>query len=219
MSTTWTALPKSAPGVDCALHTLQPAIHPGINLANFTHSVKTRANGVKFSHQLLCNPKILTLFKAVHKGFLKSCPNLSKKLILKYLNPSPAATAKGHMKRPHQGIKSTRPKLKSPLTSYPSIGHVLPPEMIDDPSPGYIPGCSIPAVIADDCNKTVANVFCLGAFANKYLGVLYNNLMGNFPFMLYDGSVCYLVLYLMSLMQSWQLPLLDWMTSFLTHTN
>ncbi len=111
MSTTRTALPQSAPGVDYAPHTLRPAIQPGINLENFTHSVKTRANGVKFAHQLLCNPKKSTLLKAVRKGFLKGCPNLSEKLILKYLNPSPA-TAKGRMKRPRQGIKSTRPKLK-----------------------------------------------------------------------------------------------------------
>jgi hypothetical protein len=40
-----------------------------------------------------------------------SCPNINdnEKLILKYLNPSPA-TAKGHMKRPHHGIQSTTPK-------------------------------------------------------------------------------------------------------------
>jgi hypothetical protein len=96
-STTRTALPQSAPDDDCALHTMQPAIHPGITLANFTRSVKTRVNGVKFAHQSLCNPNILTLLKAVCKSFLKGCPNLSEKLILKYLNPSPA-TAKGHMK-------------------------------------------------------------------------------------------------------------------------
>jgi hypothetical protein len=193
MSMTRTALPQSAPGVDCALHTLQPAIHPGINLANFTHSVKTRANGVKFAHQSLCNPKNLTLLKAVRKGFLKGCPNLSEMLILKYLNPSPA-TAKGHMKQPCQGIKSTWPKLKLPLTSHPSTGHVPPPEMIDNPGPGYIPGCTIPAFIADDCNEMVANVFCFGAFADKHSGVLYNNLTGNFSFMSYDWSVCFLVL-------------------------
>jgi hypothetical protein len=67
--------------------------------------------------------------------------------------------------------------------------------MIGDPGPGYIPGHAIPAVVADDCNEMVANVFCFGAFANKHSGVLYNNLMGNFPFLSYDGSVCYLVLY------------------------
>ncbi len=57
LSMTRTAPPQSAPGVDCAPYTLQPTIHPGINLPNFTHSVKTHANGVKFAHLLLCNPK------------------------------------------------------------------------------------------------------------------------------------------------------------------
>jgi hypothetical protein len=66
-STTWTAQPQSAPGDDCALHTMQSAIHPGITLANFTHSVKIRANGVKFEHQSLCNLKISTLLKAYVK--------------------------------------------------------------------------------------------------------------------------------------------------------
>ncbi len=85
-----------------ANHTLHPAIH----LATFTHSVRTCSNGIKFSHQSLCNPKLSTLLKAMRKGFLKGCPNMSKKLILKYLNPSPAM-AKGHLKRLRHGIRST----------------------------------------------------------------------------------------------------------------
>jgi hypothetical protein len=35
------------------------------HLACFTHSIKTRTNGVKFAHQALCNPKISSLLKAV----------------------------------------------------------------------------------------------------------------------------------------------------------
>jgi len=77
---------------------IKEQIHEVTNVAGFTNSVKTWANAVKFAHQLLCNPKISTLLKAVRKGFLKGCPNISKELICKYLNPSPA-TAKGHMKR------------------------------------------------------------------------------------------------------------------------
>jgi hypothetical protein len=47
--------------------------------------------------------------KATRKGFLKGCPNISKKLILKYLKPSPAM-AKRHMKQPQHGIRSTASK-------------------------------------------------------------------------------------------------------------
>ncbi len=76
-----------------------------VDVAMFTHSVRTRANAVKFFHQSLCNPKISSLMKALRKGYLKVCPNLSKALVTKYLNPSPA-TAKGHMKLPKKGIRS-----------------------------------------------------------------------------------------------------------------
>jgi hypothetical protein len=75
------------------------AYNGATQVASSTHSVKTRANAVKFAHQALCNPKISTLLKTVRQGFLGGCPNLSKKLINKYLNASPA-TAKRHMKRP-----------------------------------------------------------------------------------------------------------------------
>ncbi len=52
---------------------------------------------------------------------------------------------------------------------------------------------SMPNVIDDDCNKTIANVFCYSTFADCYLGVVYNNFMGNFPFVLFGRSICYLV--------------------------
>jgi hypothetical protein len=75
--------------------------------AMFTHSVRTQANTFKFAHQAMCNPKILSLLKALQNGFLKGCPNLLEELVTKYLNPSPA-TAKGHMKQPKKGIRSTQ---------------------------------------------------------------------------------------------------------------
>ncbi len=128
---------------------------PGTTLATFTHSVKTRANAVKFAHQSLCNPKISTLLKAVRRGFLKGCPNLSERLILKYLNPSTAA-AKGHMKHPRHGIRSTHPKQKMELTPVPQIAPpVLPlfvPNVIQDVHTG-------PNIIADDGDESIANIF------------------------------------------------------------
>jgi hypothetical protein len=156
--------------------------------AQFAHSISTRANKVKFAHQSLCNPKISTLLKATRKGFLKGCPNISEKLILKYLNPSPA-TAKGHMKRPRQGIHSTTTK---------NI-----PMMQQDNTPVNLQIIHLPMqdgtryqnVIPDDSDASIANIFCFGAFADKRTGVMYNDMTGNFPFVSLDGSVCYLIIY------------------------
>jgi hypothetical protein len=73
----------------------------------FTHTVRTKANSIRFAHQSFCSPKISTLLKALRRGYLKGCPNLTVHGVTKYLNPSPA-TAKGHMKQPCQGIQSTK---------------------------------------------------------------------------------------------------------------
>jgi len=155
-------------------------------VAVFAHSIKTRANKVKFAHQSLCNPTISKLLKATRKGFLKGCPNISETLILKYLNPSPA-TAKGHMKRPHQGIRSTTPKSKVvPQQNMTQVIQQIP----------HIPNnIRHQNVIPDDSDATIANVFCFGAFADKRTGVMYNDMTGNFPFVSLDGNVCYLIIY------------------------
>jgi hypothetical protein len=47
----------------------------------------------------------------------------------------------------------------------------------------------------DDDNKTIANIFCFGAFADKTSGIVYHNLTGLFPFISLDGSMCFFVLY------------------------
>jgi hypothetical protein len=39
-------------------------------IAAFTHSVRTRANAVKFAHQSLCNPKKSMLLKATWHFYL-----------------------------------------------------------------------------------------------------------------------------------------------------
>jgi hypothetical protein len=178
--------------------------HP-VDWAAFAHSVRTRASAVKFSHQSLCNPTISSLMKVLKKGFLKGCPNISEDLVTKYLNPSPA-TAKGHIKHPKKGIRSTRtkplqeviPSIQQPavtaLTRSP-IAQVRPPilPLLDEAPRYHGPAYNAtigPNIIADD--ESIANVFCFGAFANKITGVVYNDLTGNFPFMSLDGSVCFL---------------------------
>jgi hypothetical protein len=43
--------------------------------------------------------------------------------------------------------------------------------------------------------QILCQFFCFGAFAYKHSGVIYNNLTGNFPFMWYNGSVCFIIMY------------------------
>ncbi len=171
-------------------------IEPKKEIASFTHSVRTRANAVKFAHQSLCNPRISSLLKAVRKGFLNGCPNMTESLILRYLNPSPA-TSKGHMKRPRQGIRSTRPKInkKAAVDSPPGpVAQPLPPVLpLFDNEP--LQHLTQPTVIVDDDDASGANIFCFGAFADRTSGIVYHDLTGSFPFMSYDGSVCFFVLY------------------------
>ncbi len=133
---------------------------------------------MKFVHQSLCNPKILTLLKAIQKGFLKGCLNISKKLIPKYLNPSPA-TAKGHMKRPRHGIRSTTPKANMRQSSIrvPDIMFPVPPAASvrsgltqrSEQMPEQVVehNTQQPNLIGNDEDKSIANVFCFGAFAEK----------------------------------------------------
>jgi hypothetical protein len=147
--------------------TMPSDAHNGVpHVASFTHSVKTRANGVKFTHQSLCNPKISTLLKAVRRGFLDGCPNLSEKLIHKYLNAC-SAMAKGHMKRPRHGIHSTTPKTKNVPMIQPTVNVTnpmpnIPPQLIPNhlPRPPVMHNTTMPNLIGDDeDNASLANNF------------------------------------------------------------
>jgi hypothetical protein len=161
----------------------------------FTHTVQTKANSIEFAHQSMCSPTISTILKAIRHGFLDGCPNLLAKGVTRYLNPSPA-TAKGHMKRPHQGIRSTnaqqpRPNVRaSPIADEDSW-------MEDISEPSFHDGSLNhgPLVIVEDDGSSIGNIFCFAAFADKRTGVLYNDLTGSFPYMSLEGNVCYLIAY------------------------
>jgi hypothetical protein len=149
------------------------------------------------------------LLKAVCKGFLEGGPNLSEKLLLIYLNPR-SATAKGHMKQPHHSIQSTH---HHPAPMAQPSPPVLP--LFDNipvyPGPAYgtRPG---PNVIVDDNDKSIANIFCFGTFADKNSGVIYHDLTGLFPFMSFDRSVIFLYSTTMNPMPSMQSPSSGWTT-------
>jgi len=118
---------------------------------------------------------------------------MSEKLILKYLNPS-AATAKGHMKSPRHGIRITRTRTPVEMTDTGVLVEHVPVILpVDNALPEHHP--SGPHLIADDVDQSIANIFCFGAFADKQSGIVYHDMTGSFPFMLFDGSVCFFVLY------------------------
>jgi hypothetical protein len=96
--------------------------HSAMQIAFFTHTVRNKANSIRFAHQSLCSLRISTLLKAIRRRYLNGCPNLTAKGVSKYLNPSPA-TAKGHMKQLRQGIRSTR---RRPQDGVPPTPQVLP---------------------------------------------------------------------------------------------
>ena len=104
---------------------------------------------------------------------------MKETLILKYPNPS-TATAKGHMKRPRQGIRSTNHKVRS-HTPTPHISvlvieavPIIAPPIIPDPAyPGPTYGALLGShVITDDRDEAIANIFCVGAFADKNSGIV-----------------------------------------------
>jgi hypothetical protein len=148
--------------------------NPPLNQVGFfTHAIHTKANIIKFAHQSLCSPCISTLLKAIRRGFLKGCPNLTAKGVTRYLNPSPA-TAKGHMKRPHQGICSTTPRQPQTPPSaqqLPSIqaAPINNKSKGDDSSAPQIhigPIGHGPNYIVEDEDSSIGNIFCFGAFAD-----------------------------------------------------
>jgi hypothetical protein len=146
------------------------------------------------------------LLKAIKRGYLRGCPNLTAHGINKYLNPSPA-TAKGHMKPLRQGIRSTS---RVPPVFSPSVmrSRIVPDEIhsiahthvhvmdnddkdSEDSIPIHVPHVN---VIESDDNSN-GNVFVFVAFADKQNGTLYFDLTGTFLFMSLEGNVCFLVVY------------------------
>ncbi len=46
-----------------------------------------------------------------------------------------------------------------------------------------------------DDDKSIANIFCFGAFSDKTTGLVYHDLTGSFLFVSLEGSVCFFILY------------------------
>ena len=161
-------LPSAAPVIANA------HAHLALEIAFFAHTVRTKANSIRFAHQSLCSPPISSLLKAVKRGYLKGCPNLSAHGVIKYLNPRPA-TAKGHMKQPRQGIRSTHCFVAAGMPPAQDAGDVASNNTISIPDNGdpkdSIDNMPMPVsthtnIIANN-NDSDANVFVFAAFCQQ----------------------------------------------------
>jgi hypothetical protein len=105
------------------------------------------------------------------------------------------------------GIRSTTPKANTRQSSIrvPDITFPVPPaasvrsgltqgsEQISEQVVEH--NAQLPNLISNNEDKSIANVFCFGAFADKNSSIVYHDLTGSFPFKSLDRSVCFLVLY------------------------
>jgi hypothetical protein len=155
-------------------------------------------------HSQVCPPVIgqstrLHALQSNLVGIHTGVPQHKQEVVLKYLNLS-LAMAKGHMKWPHHGIRSTTPKTttKPPshvINSTPIMLVSSPLSVASDNTGGdwiepqhkHCPGSNI--IIEKDGNKSAANIFAFGTFANNNSSIVYHNLTGSFPFVSLEGCV------------------------------
>jgi hypothetical protein len=146
---------------------------------------------------------------------------MKETLILKYLNPS-TATAKGHMKRPRQGIRSTNPKVRS-HTPTPHISvlvieavPIIAPPIIPDPAyPGPTYGALLGShVITDDGDEAIEKTSsALGHLQTRTVALSNATLLGCFHSCLLIEAYVSLSSTIMSPMPSLPHPLRGWTTS------
>jgi hypothetical protein len=170
--------------------------NPVVETAGFFYAQTNKANNVKFAHQSFGNPPIASLIKAINSGFLKEGLHLDAHSVQKYHFASPA-TSKGHMKQPCKGIWSAR--ITKPTIDTQIDLLLLRPQRVEDHT---LPGLNHlkPNNDVDNCTTyppphLIQDVFCFSAFAEKLLGVIYNDFTGDFPYMSRNGNVCFFVMY------------------------
>ena len=121
-----------------------------------------------------------TLEKAINNEQLRGFPCMNVKDIRRYLAPSPA-TAKGRMKKPKAGIRSTCNKKSENVNEEAEYTEDMHPTDGNTTSEGVVE------------NKN--NMFCFAAIADKEKGTVYTDATGALPVMSLNGKQYYMVLY------------------------
>eukprot|EP00804_Cyclotella_cryptica_P029536 CCRYP_020583-RA/>CCRYP_020583-RA protein AED:0.35 eAED:0.26 QI:0/-1/0/1/-1/1/1/0/1386 len=172
-------------------HNLSPVKNDQPFAANL-YTLPYKQQQLKYIHQSFFSPPSHTLIKAICNGQLEGIPFMTADLVRKYLAPSPA-TSKGRMKRPRQGIRSTR---KWPPMN---TGKNCPPQ--DTPSSYNTNATIIPI---DECT---CNVLCYAALADKHNGTMYTDATGALPAVTLEGNQYYFIAYAYDLNYIFAIPI------------
>ena len=180
--------PSAPPSMTVEKYDLQISEHNKKHMpamANNVYTIPHKQNAVKYMHQCFFSPPIATLLKAIENGQLDGIPHMKSETIRKHLAPSPA-TAKGRMKRPRQGIRSTRNK-----RTINNEQDTQNDNAYDDEDDHITPGLNL---IPDDDNS-INHIHCFAALADKQEGTFYTDCTGALPVRSLDGNQYFFVAY------------------------
>lgn len=165
-------------------------------VAHNAYTMRTKQQAMKYIHQCLFSPPIPTLLRAIENKQLQSFPHLSNTKDVRRHLPDAPATAKGHMKKPRKGIRSTRRNHPIQVENDNQL-ETIPAAQ---PRSRIRPRPDEPTVISQDeaSNKEI-NVFCYAAMADKIKGTMYTDVTGALPCRSLEGNLYYLVAYVYDL--------------------
>ena len=115
---------------------------------------------VRYYHQCLCSPPKSMMLKALRKGWLKTLPGLTYKLVSRYL-PASSASDKGHLIRTRKGARSTRSMQQAIVDARENVDDMDPTEQI--------------------CPALEDQMFCYTMLADENEDTIYSDLPGRFP--------------------------------------
>ena len=137
------------------------------------YEMTSRASFIQYLHQAAFSPPKATLLRALHNNEFVTWPGLTVKAVQKYQPELSPTTDKGHMKPQKQGIRSTKEKIMTALSTIETARDINPP-----------------------MEKETKNlIFVYHAVLEPKGGTIYVNYTGNFPIRSMEGNTAIFILY------------------------
>ena len=94
--------------------------------AHNAYAMTSKASLIQYLYQAAFSPPKATLLIAVYKNQFVTWPGLTVNAVKKYLPDSSPETDKGHMKRQKQGIRITKEKIMTALSTIETARYINP---------------------------------------------------------------------------------------------